>query len=387
MKILHIDTRPDWRGGQLQILLTLRGQRARGHDAQLMARRDSPLAQRASGEGFPVHYIPAHFLRVRAALCLREILDQQQFDIVHAHDPHALTAAWLARAHRRAGLVASRRVALPLSRGRWGLARYRAARKIIAVSQFVAKTVTDAGISPDSVAVIYDGVEIPPELSQERRNAARSRLKISDNHFLLGCVGYFVRGKRQDVALRAFAHIHKDSPNCKLLLVGDGPERAGLEKLAAELGIAMEVIFTGFVEDIESVYQALDLFVFPAVGEALGTSLALAMAQGLPAIAAASGGVPELVESGRNGILVPAPEASNLEQAIRQEEGGTEADVQARAANCSSAFADAIRKVLSDPALAARLGKAERQTIVERFSADALVDATLQKYSSIISHR
>ncbi|MGH9731347.1 MAG: glycosyltransferase family 4 protein, partial [Candidatus Acidiferrales bacterium] len=94
MRILHLDTRPDWRGGQLQILLTLHGLRERGHEAQLMARRDSPLARRAAADGFSVHLFPPRFLRLQAALCLREILDQQTFDILHAHDPHALTATW-----------------------------------------------------------------------------------------------------------------------------------------------------------------------------------------------------------------------------------------------------------------------------------------------------
>ncbi|MGH9677872.1 MAG: glycosyltransferase, partial [Candidatus Acidiferrum sp.] len=120
MRVLHLDTRPDWRGGQLQILLTLRGLRERGHDAQLMARRNSPLARRATAEGFSVHLFPPRFLRWQAALCLREILDQQAFDILHAHDPHGLTAAWLIRAHRRSPLVAARRVAYPLSRAPFG---------------------------------------------------------------------------------------------------------------------------------------------------------------------------------------------------------------------------------------------------------------------------
>ncbi|HEV2489192.1 MAG TPA: glycosyltransferase family 4 protein [Candidatus Acidoferrales bacterium] len=388
MKTLHMDTRPDWRGGQFQVLLTLRGQRARGHDAQLMARRDSPLAQRAFREGFPVHYIPSRLLRVRSALRLREILAQQAFDIVHAHDPHALTSAWLAGAHRRAGLVASRRVALPLSRDRLSLTRYRAAHRIIAISKFVALTLADSGINPSRVAVVHDGVEIPPETTQDEWRAARSRWKIADDETLIGCVGYLVQGKRQDVAIRALARVRRDFSKCKLLLAGDGPDRPGLESLARELGVASAVIFAGFVEEIDSVYQALDFFVFPAVGEALGTSLLLAMAHGLPCVAAASGGVPEIIESWKNGILVGTPAGLTLRDAIGIEiVGASPGAAQAAKTQRAAEFADAIHELLADPSLAARLGKAARQTIIDHFSADALVESTLEKYRKVLSHK
>lgn len=387
MKILHMDTRPDWRGGQLQILLTLRGQRKRGHETQLMALRDSPLAKQAATEGISVHYIQRRFLRLRAALILREILSQQEFDIVHAHDPHALTAAWLARAHRRAALVASRRVALPLSGGWPGMGRYRAARRIIAVSEFVARTLIQSGIDGGRIAIVHDGVEVPAETAQEQWRAARQRWGVADDDILLGCVGYLVEGKRQDIALRAFAEARKDFRKIKLLIVGDGKEKRSLERLASELGIAKEVMFAGFVKEIGGVYRALDIFVFPAVGEALGTSLLLAMAHGLPCVAAASGGVPEIIESGKNGILVGAPAGDTLREAIRIELTGRRPEATRTATlRRSGEFAEAISRVLSDPGLAARIGRAARQTIAEKFSADALAEGTLNAYQAAMEH-
>lgn len=386
MKLLHIDTRPDWRGGQLQILLTLRGQRERGHEAQLMARPDSPLAKQAASEGIPVHHIERRFLRLRAALHLREILDQQEFDIVHAHDPHALTAAWLARAHRRKTLVASRRVALPLSGG-LGLARYRAAHRIIAVSEFVARTLIQSGIDRSRIAIVHDGVEVPAETAQEQWRAARQRWGVADDDILVGCVGYLVEGKRQDIALRAFAEVRKDFPKSKLLIAGDGKARQSLERLAGELGIAKEVLLPGFVKEIGAVNRALDIFAFPAVGEALGTSLLLAMAHGLPCVAAASGGVLEIIESGKNGILVGAPAVDTLREAIKSEVTDRNSEAARTAKPRSSGeFAEAICRLLADPALSARIGRAARQTIAEKFSADALVEGTLNAYQAAMEH-
>lgn len=358
MKILHLDTRPDWRGGQHQILLTLRGQRERGHDAQLLTRRGSPLEQRAASEKFTVHTFSSRFARMDALLCLREIMHQQRFDVVHAHDPHALSAAWLARAQVHSALVVSRRVAYPLSRGWPGLARYRAVHRIIAVSQFVAASVVAAGIDANRVAVVYDGVEVPAVTSVEARTTARRRWNISDASPLLGCVGYLLPEKGHEFLLCAMKTIVAEFPACKLLLAGDGPMRPRLESLARELSLADSVIFAGFVADTDAVYRALDLFVFPSLAEPLGSSLLAAMAHGLPVVAAASGGVPEIIEDGRNGILVPT--------------------------SAPTALANTVCSLLRDPQTTQRLSAAARETVMHRFTAALLGEKTLQEYELAI---
>jgi glycosyltransferase involved in cell wall biosynthesis len=326
-----------------------------------MARRDSPLARRAAAEGFSVHLFPPRFLRLQAALCLREILDQQAFDILHAHDPHGLTAVWLTRAHRRSRLVVARRVAYPLSRAPLSLARYRAACRIIAVSQFVADSVIASGINSSRVAVVYDGVEIPPATTMEIRRSARARWKITDHDLLIGCVGYLLPEKGQDTLLRALPQIRVQFPSCRIILAGDGPCRAKLQSLVNELGIADAVVFAGFVEDVETVYRAIDLFVFPSLAEPLGSSLLTAMAHGLPVIAVASGGVPEIIENGSNGILVDSPDALK--------------------------FATSACQMLNDRNGAARMAKTARETVERRFSAELLAENTLQQYQTILSTR
>lgn len=359
MKILHLDTRPDWRGGQHQILMTLRGLRARGHDAQLLTRRGSPLERRATAEKFKVHAFPARLARLSALLCLREITDQQSFDLIHAHDPHALSAAWLARAHRQGALVASRRVAYPLGRSWPALARYRAVHRVIAVSKFVAQSVTSAGIDPSRVAVVYDGVEIPPIVSAEMRVASRRRWNITTETTLLGCVGYLLPEKGQESLVRAMKTVAAEFPACQLILAGDGPMRPRLESLAAELGLRNQVIFAGFVEDTESIYRMLDAFVFPSLSEPLGSSLLAAMAHGLPVIAAASGGVPEVVENGGNGTLAAAGDEKEIARAICQ--------------------------ILRDRNTAQRLGAAARAAIEQRFTVDLLAANTLREYKRALA--
>ena len=359
MKILHLDTRPDWRGGQHQILMTLRGLRERGHDVQLMTRRGSPLEQRATAEKFTVQTFPSRLARLNAFLRLREIVDQQRFDVIHAHDPHALSAAWIARIHRRSALVVSRRVAYPLSRGWPALARYCAAHRVIAVSKFVAKSVTDAGIDASRVGVVYDGVEIPPAVTAETRSVSHRRWNIANETILLGCVGYLLPEKGQKSLVRAMKIITAEFPACKLILAGDGPLRAQLESLAAQLSLSNAVIFAGFVEDTESIYAVLDAFVFPSLAEPLGSSLLAAMAHGLPAIAVASGGVQEIIENGRNGMLAATRDEKEIARAV-----------------CG---------VLRDAKTAQRLGTAARETITQRFTVDLLAENTLREYGHAIA--
>jgi len=355
MKTLHLDTRPDWRGGQNQILLLMRGLRTRGHGAELIALEGSPLAQRAASENFPVHTFPKLFGRAGAARRLKKLL-AENFDVVHAHDPHALTAAWLAGAHRQTALVVARRVVYGLHAV--GLARYRAARRILAVSRFVAESVTASGIPPEQVEVVYDGVELPAAASPEQRRQARARWGSREGEILLGCVGYLVPGKGQEHLLRAMPAVRERYPNCRLLLAGDGPLRPQLEGLAGELGLSSCVVFARFLADPGEVYRGLDCFVFPAVGEALGTSLLSAMAHSLPAIAVASGGVPEVIEDGVNGLLIPTPEAG--------------------------AIARCVFGLLGDRVLAARLGAAARETIAARFTADRMVEQTVRNYEACL---
>lgn len=357
MTPLCVDLEPEWRGGQNQALLTLRGLRARGHPAELLALRERPLAHRAQAEGIPVHGVGRRAARLQAALLLRQLLARRHFDLVHANEPDALTATWLAGAHRRVPVVVSRRVGFPLQSNPIARARYHAAQRIIAVSRFVADRVIASGIAAERVDIIHDGTEVPPLPSAQARRQARQRWNIGENEKLLGCVGYLVAQKQHDILVRALAMLSKQFPECRLLVAGDGPGRESLKQLTRELGVDSAVQFAGFVEDVGQVYAALDVFAFPSREEGLGSALLGAMACGLPVVATASGGVPEIVDE-RNGLLVAGFRAEG--------------------------FAAALVRLLSDADLAKRLGMAGRESILQRFTADAMVAKTLRLYDKLI---
>jgi L-malate glycosyltransferase len=361
MVTLHVDLGKQWRGGQSQALLLMKGLRARGHLAELVGLQGSALAGRAEAEGIRVHAVAPTFSRARAALRISEVIKEIKANIVHTHEAHALTAAWLARASRHARVAASRRLAYPLGRNFVSLSRYRKASRIIAVSRFVAESVVNSGIERERVAVVYDGVEGPLPVSAEVRARARERWGVGEGQNLLGCVGYLLPEKGQELLIRAWPAVLQQAGPCRLLLAGDGPSRAQLEALARELSVTDSVRFAGFVESVADVYAALDVFLFPSLAEPLGSSMLAAMAYGLATVARARGAVPEVITDGENGLLVEGPEPEQ--------------------------FAAAIVRLLRDPELPRRLGAAARQSVEKRFLADHMVDDTLRLYGRILEER
>ena len=327
LRTLHVDLGRQWRGGQNQALLLACELRQMGHEAAIVTRRGSPLAGRAKAAGIEVHEAGG---RIGAARMLQRL---SGFDMVHAHDADALTAAWLAGVC----FVVSRRLAYPVSK-----LRYRSAKRIIAVSGFVRQSVLDCGLAKEQVEVVYDGVPVP-EAPAKGGDGAR-----------IGCVGYLLPEKNQELLIRSLPLVRADHPECRLVLAGDGPSRAEWERLAEQLGVLASVEFMGHVEDVAAVYRSLDVFLFPSIAEPLGSSLLAAMSYGLPCVALASGAVPEVIEHGVNGLMV---------------DGG---DPQA--------FAKAVNRLLDDAVLRARLGATARKTVAEKFSATRMAEGTLSLY-------
>ena len=161
MRVLHVDTARGWRGGQNQVLLTAQGMARRGHQVVVAARAGGPLAERAAGRGLDTRAIRfGGDLAPAPAYALRRLVRDFRPDVVHLHDPHAAGAALLIP-RALTPLVASRRVDFamrgPLSR--W---KYRRCRRVIAVSQAVARVLGQDGLSPEAIRVVYEGVPDRP---------------------------------------------------------------------------------------------------------------------------------------------------------------------------------------------------------------------------------
>ncbi|MGC1620894.1 MAG: glycosyltransferase family 4 protein [Candidatus Acidiferrum sp.] len=359
MKVLLVDLETAWRGGQNQALLILKGLRARGHEAELVAARGSALGERAAQSGVRVHFVSREMFRFPAAWKVRELVRRGGFEIVHANEAHAVSAVWLARAHKHVPFLISRRVGYPIGKSRASRARYEAAACIIANSKWVADQAANSGASRARLTVVYEGAEIPPRFTEEQRRTARSRWGIPCDSPLLGCVGVFLPDKGQEWLIRALAELRKEFPGAKLLLAGDGPCRPKLEALARELGIADAVLLPGFVKEVETVYAALDIFLLPSLFEALNNSLLAAMSYEIPSVAFHKGALGEIIEHEKSGLLVSGPDAPEI---------------------CCAAG-----EILRDADFASRLGQAGRKRVEENFSAEQMVNGVVRVYEEVLA--
>jgi glycosyltransferase involved in cell wall biosynthesis len=360
MRVLYVDLEREWRGGQSQALLTLGGLRERGHDAELLAARDSPLANRALETGITVHQVPRFGLRGWAALATRGLIARRRFELVHLNEPHALTAAWLAGTHREVPLLLSRRIGFPLRKNAVSQARYRAVQRFVANSKDVAQSLIDSGIAPERISIVNEGVEIFPLRTPEQRSSARKHWGVRESEYLFGCVSVFVPEKGQRHLIEALPLVRQLHPEVRLLLAGDGACRAELEALSKRLGQTEAVLFAGFVKDVSQVYAALDAFAFPSEFEGLGTALQAAMAAGLPCISTKRGALGEVVENERTALVV--------------EPNGEE-------------FAVAMLRLINDERLRRNLSGASLREVEQRFSAGHMVENTIQVYEDVLKKK
>lgn len=355
---LIVDLETEWRGGQNQAFLLLKGLYERGHAAELLAAHGSSLGHRAKKEGIYVHSVSRGLFRLAAAAKIRSLLADGRIEVVHANEAQAVTAAWLALLGKNIPYVVSRRVGYPIGKGLIAKARYRAARCIIANSRWVAEQAVASGVPKENLQVVYEGVEIPALPSASAREAARRRWGFQASDRVLGCVGALQSDKGHEWVIRALAEMRREFPACKLLIAGEGKNRPQLESLTAELNLREHVIFSGFVKEVSAVYEALDIFVFPSLFEGLGTSLLAAMAYAIPSVTFFGCALGEIVENGRSGFQV---EPKN-----------------------SAQIASAVARLLRDPELARRIAKAGRARIAETFSADQMIQNTLNIYEEVL---
>jgi glycosyltransferase involved in cell wall biosynthesis len=145
---------------------------------------------------------------------------------------------------------------------------------------------------------------------------ARARLGVAAEAYLVVGFGRLVPIKGFDLLVEALPSLRAGVPSARLLLVGDGPERATLEQRAAALGVADRLHVTGVVADVVTPLAAADVLAAPSRNEGMGRALVEAMALGVPVVGAAVGGIPAVVVDGECGRLVPPEDPAALARAL-----------------------------------------------------------------------
>lgn len=298
-----------------------------------------------------------------AARRVLELIRQLRPDVLHTHTAKAggvgRLAALLAGAARPKAVVHTFHG--HVLRGYFGPAKTEAFRQLerglakssdalIAVSPEVRDDLVSLGVAPASkIAVIRLGLDFAERLASPpgARARLRAELGIADGAFVAAWLGRMTEIKRADDLLRAFARLRERSSDVQLIVVGDGPLRGDLEGLAQSLGIERNTHFTGFRDDVGTVYAASDAVVLTSANEGTPVSVIEAQAAGLPVVSTDVGGVRDVVVDGESGFVV-AP-----------------GDI--------GALADSVERLARDGDLRLRLGEAGRGRARERYGVPRLV--------------
>jgi glycosyltransferase involved in cell wall biosynthesis len=363
VRILHLDSGIDWRGGQQQIDYLVGGLKRLGVQQHLVLRQKGELACRLRQSDLPVSTLSlSSELAPLSILRLRKIIKQFLPAIIHAHDSRTLgMAAVLKLLGEKAKLVAARRVAFPIRKNTlWDLKYGKAVDKIIAVSKFIRDQLIREGIAPGKVEVVYDGCAFDAIELEGARARARQNLGIAQGDWVLGCIGQFTSEKGHEYLIRGLKRLQEQSLPTRLVLVGDGPLRGSYQTLIRELGLASHVILPGFVADPASVLPAFDVYVFPSLSEGLGSTLLMAMAHQIPVCASQTGGIPELVLEGETGSLF-AP-----------------GDPQA--------LAETVLRCARDKALTQKMAESAHRRVKSDFAVERMVSETYKIYANVLSN-
>jgi glycosyltransferase involved in cell wall biosynthesis len=221
----------------------------------------------------------------------------------------------------------------------------KSSRRVIVNSRFCAGAFPPS----DKIAVIPNGFVLKAR-NEAKAVAVRARLGASPGDPVLGVVGKLYQGKGQREAVLAAGLLKADFPGLRLALIGeprDAGYAASVREAAAACGLEGQVVFAGRHDDLDDWLAAMDVLLVPSVVETFGRAALEGMAAGTPVVAAAVGGLAEIVEDGANGLLVPGPTPAGL--------------------------AAAAARILRDPALAARLAAGGRRAVETRFSLDTQV--------------
>jgi len=324
MKILHTNFHKGWGGQSNRILAVCRHLQKR-HDVTIAAPSQSELINRAREHGiktfdnvrFRRGFRPASIWRDIKAI--RNLIRKEKYDIVHTHGSQDSWAAALARhwLKNRPVMLRTKHNIFPIRdhlANRW---LYTAATdELVCISHAILEYCAQKPYLKESrLHLIHSAVN-----TLKYGNGKKGKLKKElglEGRYIAGIMGRLRPEKGHRLLFDALFEIKEKIPDLNLLVVGTGSLYQELKEYSGSLKMEDRIIFLGFREDIPDVLASLDLFIMPSLSEGLGTAALEAAAAGLPIIASKVGGLPDIVENGKTGILVPPGSSRALAESIK----------------------------------------------------------------------
>jgi glycosyltransferase involved in cell wall biosynthesis len=359
MKILHVETGRHLYGGPQQVIYLAGALRDRGHENLIVCPPGSGIDNAARAAAIPVRNLfCAGDLDLPFAYRLTQFIGQYKPDIVHCHSRRgADVLGGLAASFADVPAVVSRRVDNTELRVVAAL-RYRPFRKVIAISEAIARELRDRGVEEERLAIIRSAVDVGRFGASGDCAAFRDEYGVPAGALLIVAAGQLIPRKGHRYLLQAAAELRAERREFRVLIFGEGYLRSQLEAQAEALGITDVVTLAGFREDLDDYVSCCDIFAHPALAEGLGVAALKAAAAGVPVVGFDASGLVEAVVHDETGFLVPPEDAAAL---------------------CA-----AIAVLMDDRDLRARFGRAGKKRMQKDFSIATMAEKHVALYESVI---
>lgn len=316
-KVLHVSTALSWRGGEQQLAYLL-GELKDEIEQFVLCARGSAMEAFCQKNGFNFYAAKKRSgFDLLFAKTLKKLCRDLGIDLCHLHDAHAHTFAIIAAyLGNKTPLVLSRRVDFPIKNKLSSRMKYNhpAVEKILCVSEKI-KEITAPDIKDKSkLAVVYSGIDL--EKFAKRNGKLREELKLSEETSLIGNTSALADHKDYFTFLDVAEKVISKEDKVHFVIFGKGPLEEKIKAYAKNKNLSHNLTFLGYRTDIAEVLADLDVFLISSKTEGLGTSIIDAFACEVPVVATAAGGIPELVENEKSGLLCPVKDVNCLTESV-----------------------------------------------------------------------
>ena len=380
IKILHIHTMPVISGSGINTYLSMDGMDRQVYEVELACAPGGRLIGLVQDSGMEVRIFRnlvqplSPYRDFRAVMDLFLFLRKNPYHVVHTHNSKAGFVGRLAAAMARVPVIVHtvHGFAFHDQEPRWRQVLFlnleRLASRWCQKMIFISQPLLDWGLKErivprEKTVKIYSGIQLEHfhPVDREEMNRIREKWKLCPEEAVIGIVSKLWEGKGHATLIDAVKELTKELKNVRLVIVGEGYLQDELVKQVDRLGLGDRVLFTGFQMDVSEIIATFDVAVLPSFFEGMGRVILEAMAMAKPVVASRVGGIPDLVEDGRNGFLVQP------------------GDVKALAAT--------IKRLLIDKELAGEMGGRGRKMVDEKFNSDIMVRSIEEVYRHLLTRK
>lgn len=323
MRILHITSPKTWRGGEQQLLYLAEELKALGFYQVIMCPFNSEVHQYCLKKHLNhVTYFKGFSANPMVAFRVAQTCKREKIDMIHVHDSHAHNFAVLSAVLTGTDLpiIVSRRVDFPVSDTGMSSYKYNHPQiaKIICVSNAIKDVMLPSISDHSKLTVVHSGIDLDKFKKKKLQNVLRSKYEIPDDYLIIGNVAALAPHKDYPTFLRTVKRLVEGGIKAKFFAIGEGNCRKEVMEQIAEMGLKNEVHLTGFRSDVVEILPELDIFLMTSETEGLGTSILDALAAGVPVVATRAGGIIEIIEDQKTGLLAEVKDDEALAKAVLQ---------------------------------------------------------------------